>query len=151
MTLGKVWGAGGGVRAQGGGSGRCRGPTRPQPKPPACMARTPHAPSRSRAAVAGAAMVVSAAQLRTQTVRAPGVLTAQTAGDQSFPRRGGTSPGAANHGREKAGRVWFAANPEQEAGLFAANPEQGLLGQRIGKQEWRTLQASPLRGRVRSH
>lgn len=59
-------GAGGGVRAQGGGSGRCRGPTRPQPKPPACMARTPHAPSRSRAAVAGTAIVVSAAQPRTR-------------------------------------------------------------------------------------
>lgn len=82
---------------------------------------------------------------------APGAPTAQTAGDQSFPRRGGTSPRAANHGREKAGRVWRAANPEQEAGLFAANPEQGLLGQRIGKQVWRTLEASPGPGTVRSH
>lgn len=121
MTLGKVWGAGRGVRAQGWGSGHCRGPTRSQPKPPACMALTPRTPSRSRAAEAGTAMVVSVAQLRTPRCRLPWALTALTAGDQSFPWRGGMSPREANQEREKAGLLELAANPEQEAGLLLAN------------------------------
>lgn len=123
--IGKGVGAGRGARAQGWGSGLCRGPTRSQPKPPACMALTPRTPSRSRAADAETAMVVSAAQLRTQRCRLPGALTALvalTAGDQSCPRRGGMKPGGANQERGEAGLLGFAANAEQEAGLFVANP-----------------------------
>lgn len=122
MTLGKVLGAGRGARAQGRGSGLCRGPTCAQPKPPACMALAARTVSRSRAAAAATAMVVRAAQYRTQRCRLPWALTTLAAGDQSCPWRGGMKPGGANHERGRAGFLELAANAEQEAGLFLANP-----------------------------